>query len=212
MGMAKPSFTYSSGSMRSQEATEEPDAGASANGRGAAPSQTEIRFRRFVLRPGDRMLLRDGRPVELGSRAYEILYILACSRGSIVSKEDMISRVWPTTIVEEGNLRLQVAGLRKALGDDRDMIKTVPGRGYLFVAEQPVEDESTDSLIASPIGRSSDEDLERLLSGLQVRHGAKQARALQLPAPLLTLFHSVLDEMLELALRGEIPPGRHLAA
>ncbi len=58
----------------------------------------------------------------------------------MVSKSDIVSRVWPTTVVDECNLRLQITKLRKALGEDRDLIKTVSGRGYLFAAEVPGED------------------------------------------------------------------------
>ena len=102
--------------------------------------RNEIRFRQFVLLPRERLLLKNGRPVTLGSRAFDLLRVLAEARGSIVSKEDILGTVWPTTIVEESNLRLQITSLRKALGEDRDLVKTIPGRGYLFVAELPEAD------------------------------------------------------------------------
>jgi DNA-binding winged helix-turn-helix (wHTH) protein len=63
---------------------------------------------------------------------FDILTVLLRSRGCIVGKREIVKAVWPTTTVEESNLRFQVAQLRKALGRDQDLIKTVPGRGYLF--------------------------------------------------------------------------------
>jgi DNA-binding winged helix-turn-helix (wHTH) protein len=96
---------------------------------------SEIRFRSFRLFPGARLLLRDGRPVDLGSRAFDLLHVLAASRGSVVDKNEILDRVWPRTTVEESNLRFQVAVLRRALGEDRDLIKTVAGRGYQFADE-----------------------------------------------------------------------------
>jgi DNA-binding winged helix-turn-helix (wHTH) protein len=98
-----------------------------------------IRFRRYLLLPRSRILLRDGLPVELGSRAFDLLHVLLTSRGAVVPKDDIVRRVWPATVVDDCNLRFQVAALRKALGDDRELIKTVSGRGYLFADEVRAE-------------------------------------------------------------------------
>jgi DNA-binding winged helix-turn-helix (wHTH) protein len=57
----------------------------------------------------------------------------------VVEKEAIVSFVWPNTIVEESNLRFQMAALRKALGRDRDIIKTIPGRGYFLAQEYSLE-------------------------------------------------------------------------
>lgn len=95
----------------------------------------EFRFRNFQLLPGSRTLLRDGRPIDCGSRAFDLLHVLLLSRGNIVSKDDIVSHVWPSTFVEDSNLRYQVASLRRVLGADGDLIKTVQGRGYLFAAD-----------------------------------------------------------------------------
>ena len=100
-----------------------------------ARAEAQIRFRGCRLLPASRILLRDEVPVELGSRAFDLLHVLAKARGSMVSKDELLRQVWPTTIVEESNLRFQVAMLRKALGPDRDLIKTVPGRSYHFAVE-----------------------------------------------------------------------------
>src|SRR4051812_2316578 len=96
-----------------------------------------VSFGPFRLVPERRLLLEDERPVRLGSRALDLLTALVERAGEVVGKDELISRVWPTTVVEEGNLKLQVSALRRALGDGRAgqrYIVTVPGRGYEFVA------------------------------------------------------------------------------
>src|SRR3984957_14448840 len=94
-----------------------------------------VEFGRFRLLPHRRELRADGVVVELGSRAFDILMILTEARGALVTKDEILSRVWPDTVVEENNLVVQISALRKALGEDRDFIRTVSGRGYRFVAE-----------------------------------------------------------------------------
>jgi predicted ATPase/DNA-binding winged helix-turn-helix (wHTH) protein len=94
-------------------------------------------FNRFQLYPEQRRLFVEGRPVRLGSRALDILITLADRAGEVVSKEELLARVWPGTIVEESSLRVHVSALRKSIGDGRDgarYIANVPGRGYSFVA------------------------------------------------------------------------------
>lgn len=94
-------------------------------------------FDRFELYPGQRLLLDAGKPLRLGGRALDILIALASRPGEVVNKEDLISRVWPNTIVEETSLRVHIVALRKALGDDHTasrFIANVAGRGYCFVA------------------------------------------------------------------------------
>ena len=97
-----------------------------------------IGFGRFQLFPARQLLLEGNRPVRLGSRALEILIVLAEHAGEVVNKEDLIARVWPDTNVEEGNLRVHIAALRRTLGDGVDgarYLTNVPGRGYCFVAQ-----------------------------------------------------------------------------
>jgi DNA-binding winged helix-turn-helix (wHTH) protein len=101
---------------------------------GADPSSV-LRFRRFSILPEARVLLAGNSPVPIGSRAFDLLVVLAQARGTLVTKEAIIRQVWPSTIVEESNLRFQMACVRKALGRDRDLIKTIPGRGYLLAAD-----------------------------------------------------------------------------
>src|SRR5271166_4528285 len=101
------------------------------------PASRAILFGPFRLLPAQRLLLHAGEPVRLGSRALDILLALLDRPGELVTKDDLISRVWPHTYVEEGNLKVQVAALRRALGDGKGgarYLATAPGRGYRFVA------------------------------------------------------------------------------
>jgi TolB-like protein/Flp pilus assembly protein TadD len=98
-------------------------------------AQGSVGFGRFRLLPQRRELSADGVVVELGSRAFDILLVLTEARGALVTKDEILSRVWPDTVVEENNLVVQISALRKALGEDRHFIRTVSGRGYRFVAE-----------------------------------------------------------------------------
>ena len=94
------------------------------------PTDAPIRFGRFELQPEDRRLVVDGRDVGLGPRAFDVLTILAGQPGELVSKEELLQRVWPNLVVEENNLPVQVSALRKILG--AEAIATVQGRGYRF--------------------------------------------------------------------------------
>ena len=94
-------------------------------------------FRRFHVIPSARQLFLDGYEVEIGGRAFDLLVTLLEARGTIVDKMHIFQRVWPSTTVDESNLRFQMGVLRKVLGDDRDVIKTVAGRGYMLAEDLP---------------------------------------------------------------------------
>ncbi len=98
-------------------------------------SLVPCRFGHFVLDPAERRLLADGQPVVVGARAFDLLVALVAHAGSLVSKHDLLERVWPGLVVEENNLQVQVSSLRKLLGPGA--LATIPGRGYRF--EMPVE-------------------------------------------------------------------------
>src|SRR5690348_5745419 len=98
----------------------------------ASEAPAGIAFGRFLLLPHRRELLADGRPLKLGGRAFDVLMALIEARGAVVSKNALMARVWPDRIVEENNLQWQISALRAALGADRNLIRTVPGRGYQF--------------------------------------------------------------------------------
>ena len=105
-----------------------------ANWPGPATAEPALEFGRFQVLLRQRQLLADGLPVELGTRAFDLLLALLEADGSLVSKEELITRVWPGIVVSEENLKVQVSALRKALGADRDVIRTEFGRGYRFTA------------------------------------------------------------------------------
>ncbi|OKO85104.1 hypothetical protein AC630_07040 [Bradyrhizobium sp. AS23.2] len=83
------------------------------------------------------LLLEGDKPVPLGSRALELLIALLERRGELVSKQDLMARVWPKVFVEPANLTVHMSALRRALRDGQDgrrFIVNIPGRGYRFVA------------------------------------------------------------------------------
>jgi DNA-binding winged helix-turn-helix (wHTH) protein len=102
-----------------------------------AQTKDVISFGPFSLVASERLLTRDGVPIELGARTLDILVALASRPNEAISKRDLLARVWPDVTVEEGSLRFHIASLRKALGDGKDgarYITTLAGRGYCFVA------------------------------------------------------------------------------
>src|SRR5262245_36032983 len=101
----------------------------------AAFPSTSFAFGRYQVSVQRRELLRDGHPVSLSGRAFDLLVALVEGRGTVVTKDDLILRAWPGRIVEENTLEAQISALRRALGDDRTVIRTIAGRGYQFVAE-----------------------------------------------------------------------------
>jgi predicted ATPase len=129
----------------------EPDAATVAVG-AATPNGLEVAFGPFRLLPTRRVLLEREKPIRLGSRAFDILVALVERAGDLVSKEELMARVWPNTFVEESNLKVQVAGLRRVLGDRRGSnryLATISGRGYRFVA--PV---TRAEVLSTPIARA----------------------------------------------------------
>jgi DNA-binding winged helix-turn-helix (wHTH) protein len=103
-----------------------------ANQSSPATADAGLEFGRFRVLLRRRQLLADGVPVELGTRAFDLLVVLLEADGLLLSKEELLSRVWPGIVVSEENLKVQVSALRKALGADRDVIRTEFGRGYRF--------------------------------------------------------------------------------
>jgi DNA-binding winged helix-turn-helix (wHTH) protein len=101
----------------------------------------DVSFGPFRLLPTQFLLLEGDKPVPLGSRALEILIALLERRGELVSKQDLMARVWPNVFVEPANLTVHMSALRRALRDGRDghrFIVNIPGRGYCFVASVDV--------------------------------------------------------------------------
>jgi predicted ATPase/DNA-binding winged helix-turn-helix (wHTH) protein len=102
-----------------------------------APTKDVISFGPFSLIASERILTKDGIPVELGARALDTLVVLLSRPNEVVTKRELLGQVWRDVIVDEGSLRFHIASLRKALGDGEEgsrYIATVAGRGYCFVA------------------------------------------------------------------------------
>jgi DNA-binding winged helix-turn-helix (wHTH) protein len=98
----------------------------------SAAADATLAFGRFGVLLRQRQLVADGVPIELGTRAFDLLLVLLEADGSLVTKDELLSRVWPGVVVAEENLKVQISALRKALGEDRDFIRTEFGRGYRF--------------------------------------------------------------------------------
>ena len=95
-------------------------------------------FGEFTLDTDQRVLLREGKPLTLTPKVFDTLLILVENGGRLVEKEELMSRLWPETFVEEANLTFNVQQLRKALGDNARApvyIETITKRGYRFIAE-----------------------------------------------------------------------------
>jgi DNA-binding winged helix-turn-helix (wHTH) protein len=103
-----------------------------AAGADSSPAEASLEFGRFRVLLRRRLLVADGVPIALGTRAFELLLALLEADGGLVTKEQLIARVWPGIAVEEGTLKAQVCALRRAMGEDRDCIRSERGRGYRF--------------------------------------------------------------------------------
>lgn len=111
-------------------------------------------FGPFRLFPSERRLVLDDKDVILGSRALDILIVLLEQAGTVVTKKELISRVWPGLSIEEGSLRVHIAGLRKTLkneGRPRPYIVNSAGRGYSFTGRVTWHNSKNDSLPAHPV-------------------------------------------------------------
>jgi TolB-like protein/Flp pilus assembly protein TadD len=111
----------------------------------------EVCFGRFRLDLEKRTLWRDETPVRLGSRALDILSVLAAARGEVVSKDKLMAEVWPGLVVEENNIQVHISALRKALGEGgggQSYVVTVPSRGYRLLGVQP----SAERAVTDPQG------------------------------------------------------------
>jgi DNA-binding winged helix-turn-helix (wHTH) protein len=141
-------------SIRSRQAGE---SFAPAADRPAAEGERVVSFGSFRLFATQRLLLDGERPLRLGSRAMDILIALLERPGELLSKKELITRVWPDTVVEEGNLKVHVGALRRTLRDGQvgnRYLATIPGRGYRFVAPVVVtEGPKPAGLIGAPEAR-----------------------------------------------------------
>ncbi len=117
-------------------------------------------FGNFLLVPKERVLLHQGEPVALAGKAFDLLVALVSQAGHLVTKDELLQRVWPGLVVEEVNLSVNMSAIRKALAcspDAAEWIETVPRQGYRFKAEVTVDDTST--LEASRLPSATSEPL-----------------------------------------------------
>lgn len=94
-------------------------------------------FGAFRLDPQERLLSRDDVPIQLAPKVFDTLVVLVESRGHLVTKEDLMQRLWPDAFVEENNLTQNISAIRRALADGNgkvQYVETVPKIGYRFVA------------------------------------------------------------------------------
>lgn len=108
-------------------------------------------FDGFRLDPRKRLLLRDGEPVRLKSKAFALLLVLIERRERVLEKDELLQAVWPDTVVEENNLTVHMSALRKALGERAgapSYIVTIPGQGYRFTAEVTETPASNELIVA----------------------------------------------------------------
>ena len=93
-------------------------------------------FGPFQLDTEEKVLRRDGEPLPLKPKVFDLLVVLVENSGRVVCKDELMKQVWADSFVEEGNLAISVVKLRQALGEahnERQYIETVPRRGYRFV-------------------------------------------------------------------------------
>ena len=128
--------------------------------------QAVFRFGDFVLVPGERLLLRDGKPVALTGKAFDLLVALVRQAGHLLTKDELLQAVWPGVVVEEVNLSVNVSALRKVLGaaPEGEWIETVPRQGYRFHAAVEVGDSAT---AAEPAPLREDPVSARVADGLR---------------------------------------------
>jgi DNA-binding winged helix-turn-helix (wHTH) protein len=155
------------------------------------------RFGPFRLVPDQRRLERDGVPVALTPKAFDVLVALVRHRTRALSKDDVLAMVWPGTVVEEGNLAQQVLVLRRALREAGDWVATIPRHGYRFVAPVLEEQDASATPVTSPhclvwndrqfplaegitiVGRADDADLQILLPSLSRHHARIVVRGME---------------------------------
>lgn len=142
----------------------------------SAPAKHFYDFDHFRLDPAERVLLRDGEMLSLTQKAFDVLLVLIERRGQTVSKDELMQRVWPDTFVEESNLSQNIYTLRKVLGqtgDGQEFIKTIPKRGYRFMADvrETRAEEPPPKIAAAPVLISQ----ERITVPLDLREEVQAA-------------------------------------
>jgi predicted ATPase len=135
-----------------------------------SPGEVRADFGPLSIDVQRRQLMVDGTPVEIGGRSFDIAALLVEAAGAIVTKDEIMRRVWRGTIVEENSIQVAVSALRKALGAHGGVVKTVSGRGYRLIASlTPKIRTNLPAATSELIGRQAVlEELARLLSGNRI--------------------------------------------
>lgn len=117
---------------------------------------SSLQFGPVTLIPDERIVLKDGRPVPLTTKAFDLLAYLAANPGRLLTKNELMRAVWSDAVVEESNLAYNVFAIRKALGEGSDgerYIETVPKRGYRFIAPvTQIEKDPAAARVAQTVG------------------------------------------------------------
>jgi DNA-binding winged helix-turn-helix (wHTH) protein/TolB-like protein len=144
-------------------------------------------FGNFTVDPAERLLTRDGAAIRLPPKVFDTLMVLVENRGRLVAKDELITRIWPDTFIEEATLARNISDLRKALGEasDQKFIETVPKHGYRFVA--PVHELShvPDDLVIE-VHKSARIITEEIEGEQSTAESESQDTACQAVAPAIT--------------------------
>lgn len=159
-------------------------------------------FDQFLLAPEEHLLLRDGHPVSLTPKTFDLLVVLVQNSGHLVGKEELMQQVWPDSFVEEVNLSVNISALRKTLGDDQSVtrfIETVPKRGYRFVAPvKLIGDETAEIVLKRRLTASivTEGDESIVLRGFGDNSRATHETATRAAAVSSVPSHSLVEQLL----------------
>jgi DNA-binding winged helix-turn-helix (wHTH) protein len=174
------------------------------DGESATAQGRELVFGAFRLLPRQRLLYRADTPVRIGCRAREILLVLVERAGELVKKNELVARVWPGTVVEDGTLRVHIAGLRKILNDGthgQHFIESVTGIGYRFVAP-----------ISCPqASRPAMDSTSPTLDPVELQHLREENARLRRVVANLTLEKHILEEKVTQIPRHRLKPAASVA-
>ena len=164
-----------------------------------ADAKVVYEFGPFRMDPDKQVLLRDGQLIAVTPKAFETLLVLVRRGREAISKEELLTEIWPDSFVEEANLSQHISKLRKALGDTLEgerYIVTLPGRGYRFAVPVRTITEGSDVLVAQMRSRA-----QILIEEQVPEPGDPQAAALPPPA------HSKPKWLLRSVIAGAIAMG-----
>jgi DNA-binding winged helix-turn-helix (wHTH) protein len=140
------------------------------------PPPPVYRFGAWEIDLARREMRLNGVPTDVGSRAFEIVEALVQSAGELVDKYDLMNCVWPGAVVEENTLQAQISAIRKVLGPDRGLLKTIAGRGYRLLGDWIVQREDF-AAVGTPIREPVRSYVTNLTASPSELIGRKTAKA-----------------------------------